>query len=148
MPSYTSSTKMAEVATAIIGVHGETRLDTKAMRNISRLLRPKNAGPYEITLDVMFHSTAEHRIIKDSNLLTARAMATLLDSHAMTLYGTSSSIRLKVGLQGDDPSAAEWETHSSGGFMENDVRASQQYLESMNLTLLEDLIQQWNKLQQ
>jgi hypothetical protein len=32
--------------------------------------------------------------------------------------------------------------------MENDVRASQQYLESMNLTLLEDLIQQWNKLQQ
>jgi hypothetical protein len=31
--------------------------------------------------------------------------------------------------------------------MENDVRASQQYLGSINLTLLEDLIKQWNKLQ-
>jgi hypothetical protein len=106
---------MAEVATASVGVQGETRLDTKAMSNISRWLRPKNAGPYVIPLDVMFDSTAEHRIIKDSNLLTARAMATLLDSHAMTLYGMSSSIRLSAGIQGDDPSAAEWETTAVEG---------------------------------
>jgi hypothetical protein len=36
---------------------------------------------------------------------------------------------------------------ASGGYMENDVHASQQYIGLMNLALLEELVQGWKRIQ-
>lgn len=123
------------------------RSDPKTLGEISKLLRSKNAGPYEITLDVMFDSEAEYKLVKESNMLTKPAMAKLFDiQEDDILYNDyfDQALAFKVTI----PRLRNGKPTASGGYMENDVHGSQLYIGLMNLPLPEDLVQRWNKLQQ
>ncbi len=41
-----------------------------AMMDIATVIRSKNSGPFELTLDIMFDNEASYRRVKDANLLT------------------------------------------------------------------------------
>lgn len=118
----------------------------KTLGDISSLLRSKNAGPYEITLDVMFDSPAVYQLLKDSHFLNAKSMARLFDIPEDDIIWNGffdQALAYKVTI----PRLRKGKPTASGGYMENDVHASQQYIGLMNLALLEELVQGWKKTQ-
>ena len=46
-----------------------------ALAELARLIRSKNAGPFELTFDVMFEDQARYRRVKASGALTREAVA-------------------------------------------------------------------------
>ena len=45
------------------------------LAHLARLIRSKNAGPFELTFDIMFEDEARYRRVKDSGVLTHEAVA-------------------------------------------------------------------------
>jgi hypothetical protein len=46
-----------------------------ALAELARLIRSKNAGPFELTFDIMFEDEARYRRVKDAGVLTREAVA-------------------------------------------------------------------------
>jgi hypothetical protein len=46
-----------------------------ALAELARLIRSKNAGPFELTFDIMFEDAAAYRRVKDSGVLTRERIA-------------------------------------------------------------------------
>ena len=102
--------------------------------DIASVVRSKNAGPYEITFDVLFDRQEIFQTIKTSDMLTKETIARLFDlsldqiiwcgffDQAMAFKATILRIRK------DGPVA-------SGGFMENNVHGAQMYVPLMQLEL-------------
>ncbi|MDH3287195.1 MAG: DUF4387 domain-containing protein [Betaproteobacteria bacterium] len=45
------------------------------LARLARLIRSKNAGPFELTFDIMFDDAAKYRRVKESGVLTREAVA-------------------------------------------------------------------------
>lgn len=50
-------------------------MDRRYLSEMCRVLRSKNAGPFRITLDIMFENQDDYRIILDRKLLTKDVIA-------------------------------------------------------------------------
>jgi hypothetical protein len=48
------------------------------LRDLARLIRSKNAGPFQLTLDVMMGTEAEYRRVLESGALTPKLIGDLL----------------------------------------------------------------------
>lgn len=48
-----------------------------ALKDLAQVIRSKNAGPYEITLDVMFTDPAVYLRVRNSGVLTPKRVAEL-----------------------------------------------------------------------
>ncbi len=48
------------------------------LKDFARLLRSKNAGPFQLTIDVMMETDADYRHVIDSNVLTGKLVGDLL----------------------------------------------------------------------
>jgi Domain of unknown function (DUF4387) len=46
-----------------------------ALAHLARLIRSKNAGPFELTFDIMFDDASTYRRVKESGALTREAVA-------------------------------------------------------------------------
>jgi len=46
-----------------------------ALAKLARLIRSKNAGPFELTFDIMFDDDATYRRVRDSGRVTREAVA-------------------------------------------------------------------------
>lgn len=46
-----------------------------ALAKLARLIRSKNAGPFELTFDIMFDDEATYRRVRDSGRVTREAIA-------------------------------------------------------------------------
>jgi hypothetical protein len=125
----------------------EILTEPKTLGDISKMLRSKNAGPFEVTLDVMFETKAVYQVVKDSGCLSATAMAQLFEVQENDIVWEGffdQALAYKVTI----PRMRHEKLAASGGYMENDVHASQQYIGLMNLALPEDLIERWKQLHQ
>jgi hypothetical protein len=114
----------------------------KTLGDISTLLRSKNAGPYEITLDVMFESPASYQLVKAASFLNASSMAKLFGVQEEDIVWQGffdQALAYKVTI----PRLRNGKPTSSGGYMESDVHASQMYIGFMNLKLPEGLVERW-----
>lgn len=49
----------------------------KTLRETARVVRSKNSGPFELTLDIMFRSEAYYRQVKRGRLVTEELIARL-----------------------------------------------------------------------
>lgn len=47
------------------------------LRDVAKVIRSKNSGPYELTLDVMFPSEAVYRRVRDAGIFTPASVAAL-----------------------------------------------------------------------
>ena len=45
------------------------------LRDLAKLVRSKNAGPFELTFDVMFDDAERYRLVRDSGALTRASLA-------------------------------------------------------------------------
>ncbi|KAF3935716.1 hypothetical protein ABW19_dt0208484 [Dactylella cylindrospora] len=90
--------------------------------DIASVLRSKNSGPYELTLDVMFNNKELYEKVKSSGVLSSESIA--------KLYKTSE--KSVIACLFWDPAMAFKATikrpQVSGGFGESDTHGSQQHI--------------------
>ena len=49
----------------------------KILYDVAKIVRSKNAGPFSITLDVLFHTEREYRAVKEHALISKPVIASL-----------------------------------------------------------------------
>ncbi|KAI8307587.1 hypothetical protein K4K61_003474 [Colletotrichum sp. SAR11_59] len=106
----------------------------QTLSDISRVLRSKNAGPYEITIDAIFESKSMFEAVKDSGLLSAEAVAHALNVSQHDIIWTGffdPAMAFKVTI----PRFRAGKRAPAGSFMENDIHGSQQHLGLSTLRL-------------
>lgn len=106
----------------------------KTLSDISKVLRSKNAGPYEITIDVMFHTELQYLSVKNSGFLSREKVAGALgvsedDIVWMGFYEPAMAFKVTI------PRFRGGKKSSAGSFMENDIHGSQQHLGISSLEL-------------
>ena len=47
----------------------------QTLLDLAKVIRSKNAGPFEITFDIMFDDTAKYQRVKDSGVINAHRIA-------------------------------------------------------------------------
>ncbi|KAG0651290.1 hypothetical protein D0Z07_1588 [Hyphodiscus hymeniophilus] len=111
---------------------------TSTLSEIAPVIRSKNSGPYDITLDVVFSSPEIYALTKASSLLTTATIARLyhLDESEIIWCGFFDQA---MAFKATIPRKRGGVFVSSGAYMETDVHASQQYAGLLDLTLPEEL---------
>ncbi|KAF2267780.1 hypothetical protein CC78DRAFT_47406 [Lojkania enalia] len=112
--------------------------------DVSPILRSKNAGPYEITLDILFSNHNIYTSIKNSGLLTKETIAQLysLKPEQVIYCGFFDQA---WAFKATMPRITNGKISVSGNFGEEDVHGSQQYLPLMGLKLPANLVEKLNK---
>ncbi|KAI1327043.1 hypothetical protein F5Y16DRAFT_207859 [Xylariaceae sp. FL0255] len=109
----------------------KAQVPTGSLGDVARVLRSKNAGPYEITFDIMFDTEEEYSIIKESGVLSAKTSVEILGLESESdivwcgWFDPARAFKVTVPrtLPGDKKT---W--IAGGGFMENDVHGALLYL--------------------
>lgn len=117
----------------------------ETLTDIAPIIRSKNSGPYEITLDVVFSSLPIYNIIKAATLLSPETISGMyhLKEEEVIWCGFYDQAmawkctipRRREAVVGEDEIVA----FANGGFMESDVHASQQYAGLLDLELGEEI---------
>ena len=96
------------------------------LADIACLIRSKNAGPFWLTIDVMFENAAHYRRALSSELLSLEAMAARLRCDPSSLLITTLDTAMAVKLSFP-------RKHSAGSPRDNDVLGGQQYAALLDL---------------
>ncbi|KAJ7723449.1 hypothetical protein DFH07DRAFT_897577, partial [Mycena maculata] len=102
------------------------------LRDLASVIRSKNAGPFEITVDIIFPSPAIFHHVQTSGVLTPALVASLynIPVNDFVYFGFfEPALAFKVTL----PRMRDGRVQPSGGFMEGDVHGSQKYGPLMDL---------------
>lgn len=117
---------------------------THLLGTLAQVVRSKNSGPYEITLDVMFSDPLIYNQIKTSNVLTAEKIASLYDISVEDIVwcgffdpalAFKATIPRRARFSSNAGRGSSSFVVSSGGPWESDVHGSQKYLPLMNLQI-------------
>ncbi|EHK21708.1 uncharacterized protein TRIVIDRAFT_70705 [Trichoderma virens Gv29-8] len=100
----------------------------------AKVIRSKNAGPYEITFDIIFNSKDTYDRVKNSGLLRPQLIAELYDLSLDNIV-YCGFFDQALAFKATIPRMRNGRPAASGGFMEDDVHGSQKYLPLMNLKL-------------
>ncbi|EXJ56920.1 hypothetical protein A1O7_07264 [Cladophialophora yegresii CBS 114405] len=108
------------------------------LADIAPVVRSKNSGPYEITVDILFSMPEVYELVKASGILTTEVVATLygLRVDEMVWCGFFDQA---LAFKATFPRKRNGRMCASGGFLENDMHGSQQYMNLMELPLGEEL---------
>jgi Domain of unknown function (DUF4387) len=95
---------------------------------LAKLVRSKNAGPFEITFDVLFEDAATWRRVVDSDVLSAERMAALYGVPAATVrvFHYEPGLAIKISFARPVP---------SGDPRDRDVTGGQQYAPLVDLDI-------------
>ncbi|KAM5516689.1 caib baif family enzyme [Fusarium oxysporum f. sp. phaseoli] len=109
---------------------------SETLSDLCRIVRSKNAGPYEITIDAMFASKEAYEGVKSSDLLSASNVAKAIgisEEDIIWIGFFDPAISFKVTI----PRVRSGKKKSAGGFMENDIHGSQEHMGLASLKLPE-----------
>lgn len=59
---------------------------TKTLYELAKVLRSKNAGPFELTLDVLFDDENTYKLVKNSGVITKDLVCQLYDINPKDVY--------------------------------------------------------------
>ena len=116
-PAAKRTTAKRPVSTA-----GKPAMSGRRILDLAQVIRSKNAGPFEVTFDIMFDSANNYRMVRDSGVITRKLIA--------RLYGISENAVLVCRPY--DPAQAIKITIrrpvSSGDIGDSDVYGCQQHV--------------------
>ncbi|HPJ03521.1 MAG TPA: DUF4387 domain-containing protein [Candidatus Limiplasma sp.] len=96
---------------------------------MAKVLRSKNSGPFEITLDILFDDSALYKRAIDSGVLTRETVAALYHipaEYVTVLVAFGAALGIKITYLRDV---------SSGSFGDRDVYGAQQHVPLMDLEI-------------
>ncbi len=106
--------------------------------DVAPVVRSKNSGPYEITVDILFSTPEIYNLVKASGILTQEAVATLYNMSVEELVWCGFFDQA-LAFKATFPRKRAGKLCASGGYLENDMHGSQQYMNLMELPLGEEL---------
>ncbi|CAG9947588.1 unnamed protein product [Clonostachys rosea f. rosea IK726] len=106
--------------------------------DVAKVIRSKNSGPYEITVDVMFDNKDVYNLVKDSNLLNKAVIAEIFRLDQTEVFW-AGFFDVAMAFKATMPRKRRGEPSCSGGYMEDDVHGSQQYIPLVRLPLPKEL---------
>lgn len=123
----------AQFAVARTDISGNT------LGDLAKVLRSKNSGPYEITIDVMFDNAAVFEKIKRSGMLTEQLIASLYNIKVEEVIWCGF-FKQALAFKATIPRIRDGAMRAGGGFMEDDIHGSQQYMPLKGLKLPQSLL--------
>ncbi len=93
----------------------------KCLTDIASVIRSKNAGPYEITLDIFFHDERDYGRVRESGIFTKKLIAGLYRTSpgkVKNIIFFTPALALKITLEREIV---------SGGIGDTDVYGAQQH---------------------
>lgn len=99
---------------------GQARTTEKKKKNIlqvARVIRSKNSGPFELTLDIMFKEKRYFDLFRERKIITARKIARLYripESDVLKIVYFEPSQAIKVTIKRKIPSGAPGDTDIYG----------------------------------
>ena len=93
----------------------------------AKILRSKNSGPFEVTLDILFENQQDYNDVKNGNRITKEVIATLYnlkqkDVHHFVYFDQALGIKITIARK-----------ISSGSPGDRDVYGAQQHAPLMNI---------------
>jgi len=98
--------------------------------DITSVIRSKNAGPYELTFDIIFNTKEEYDKFVSHNIMTKQVFAKLYnisESSVLSIMAFAASKAIKITII---------RPMSSGALGERDVYGAQQHLPLLNFEFL------------
>lgn len=98
----------------------KTRTTGKKKRNIlrvARVIRSKNSGPFELTLDIMFKDRCHFDLFREKKIITPRKIARLYripESDVLKVVYFEPSQAIKITMKRKIPSGAPGDTDIYG----------------------------------
>jgi hypothetical protein len=98
------------------------------LAELARLIRSKNAGPFELTFDIMFEDEARYRRVRESGALTREAVAQLygLPAAQVKFFYVDNALAVKATI----PRPA-----TQGDLYDSDGHGGQQYAPLMDIEI-------------
>lgn len=112
----------------------------KILSDIAKVIRSKNAGPFELTFDILFEDIRVYQAVKNSGILCAEIIAKIYNLGSTDDIVWCGFFDHALAFKATLPRTRKGVVISSGGFMEDDVHGSQQYIPLMQLPLGDALI--------
>ena len=101
----------------------------RTLRDVAKVIRSKNAGPFELTLDVIFQNREQFDEIREQNLFTPEKVAGLYNipvENILSLIWFEPAYAVKVTMKRPMP---------SGGMGETDIYGAQQHAPLLTMEL-------------
>ncbi|KAJ9617230.1 hypothetical protein H2200_000951 [Cladophialophora chaetospira] len=116
-----------------------------ALGDVASILRSKNAGPYEITFDIMFDTEEMYLAVKNSGFLNQRLIEDLYNLNPKEViwcgfFDPARAYKCTI------PRKRQGQSKASGGFGEIDVHGSTQYIPLFQSTFPEEVAANLRKL--
>ena len=96
--------------------------------DLAKLVRSKNAGPFWLTIDVMFDDEGKYRRVRDSGLITRDGIARMFGRNPDDIIVVNHDVALAIKVSFPRP-------QSSGSKYDSDVYGGQQYAPLLALTV-------------
>ncbi len=99
------------------------------LKDIASVIRSKNAGPFELTFDVLFTSNADYQRVVESGALSPEAFASVYGievGQVISVVNFEPALAIKVTIK---------RPRSSGALGETDVYGAQQHAPLLDLDL-------------
>lgn len=113
--------------------------------DIAKVIRSKNAGPFEVTLDVVFDNAPVYETVKKSGLLSRETVANVYGVTATEIVW-AGFFDAAMAFKATIPRRRRGLPSSSGGFLEDDVHGSQLYAPLRSMPLSKELITELSSL--
>ncbi len=96
--------------------------------DLAVLVRSKNAGPFWLTIDIMFDAAENYRRVRDSRIVNRGAIAEMFrrDEKDVIVVNHDAALAIKVSFP---------RPHSSGSKYDSDVYGGQQYAPLLSLAV-------------
>jgi len=101
----------------------------KTLKDIAKVIRSKNAGPFEITMDIIFKTKEDYEEIKRKKVITKEVISELYNipvDEIITFVYFDAANAIKITLPRPRP---------QGSIGETDMHAAQQHVPLMNIPL-------------
>ena len=96
--------------------------------DLAVLVRSKNAGPFWLTIDIMFDDAEKYRRVRDSDIVNREAVAAMFrrDPDDIIVVNHDAALAIKVSFP---------RPQSSGSKYDSDVYGGQQYAPLLSLAV-------------
>ena len=90
------------------------------LRELAKLIRSKNAGPFELTIDIMFSEAETYERVRDAEVISVDLISHLyhVDPKSIQITNVNPALAIKVSIPRPVP---------SGDLADGDVYGGQQY---------------------
>lgn len=91
---------------------------SRALKEIASIIRSKNAGPFEITFDIMFPTKVVFEKVMASNAITPQLISQLYhvpekDIITFCPFGTVNALKITIPRPRDEGSVGECDMHAA-----------------------------------